>query len=189
MSAVNASPASFLGGTWVEWGQGRVPVGCGAPSSNSSNIHGSGIPDDLGSVANVTGGTSMQGLTLANLAAHSHSGPSHTHNMAHGHDAWQASHRHPLRSSGSSDSTPRGIGNGSTRQMVGGSSSSNNWFFGMHGGGGDAVGTVTPAVTVANTATTVTQAGGTGATGNSGSGTAHNNMMPYVTCFMWRRLD
>ena len=29
MSARNINPSTFLGGTWVAWGQGRVPVGMG----------------------------------------------------------------------------------------------------------------------------------------------------------------
>ena len=28
---------------------------------------------------------------------------------------------------------------------------------------------------------------GTGATGSTGSGTAHNNLQPYITCYMWKR--
>jgi len=59
-ATVATNPATLLGvGTWVAYGEGRVPVGKAS----------SGTFDTLGA----TGGSETQALTEANLPAHSHS--------------------------------------------------------------------------------------------------------------------
>ena len=196
MSVVNTSPASFLGGTWAVWGQGRVPIGCGAPSANSSATHGSGVPANLGMAANVTSGLSNVALTLANLASHTHTGPAHTHTgPAHTHNM---EHSHAIRSGVSSDSTPRGLSNSNTRSVAGVSGNNDRWSDTF--GGQNATRTISNAVqptgqgtaarhNTLSSGTGATGSSGTDDTGNAGSNVAHNNMMPYVTCFMWRRLS
>lgn len=42
MSANNVSPQSFMGGTWVAWGSGRVPVGVDASDSDFNTVEKTG---------------------------------------------------------------------------------------------------------------------------------------------------
>lgn len=79
MQTVSTNPATLLGfGTWVAWGQGRVPVGVG--SNGTTNY----------TAAEQTGGAESHAHAVA---SHTHSIASHTHYVAsHGHSI--ASHTH-----------------------------------------------------------------------------------------------
>ena len=59
MSVSGTNPSSFLGGTWVAWGSGRVPVGV---NTNDGNFN---------TVEKVGGATSVA-LTTAQLPSHTH---------------------------------------------------------------------------------------------------------------------
>lgn len=60
MSAVSTNPATLLGGgTWVRWGQGRVPI---SQDSTQSEFD----------AAEETGGSKTKTITEANLPAHTH---------------------------------------------------------------------------------------------------------------------
>lgn len=59
LTASNISPASFLGGTWVQIGEGRVLVGVGTLGSDTY-------------AEGATGGIAQQTLTAAQLPAHTH---------------------------------------------------------------------------------------------------------------------
>ncbi|MFX6540548.1 hypothetical protein ABTG54_21060, partial [Acinetobacter baumannii] len=59
MSADNVNPSETIGGTWVAWGSGRVPVGVDADDVNFET-------------AEKTGGTSAVALSTANLPSHAH---------------------------------------------------------------------------------------------------------------------
>ena len=112
MSATNTNPSTFIGGTWVAWGSGRVPVGVNT-SDTSFNT------------AEKTGGEKTHTLTIAEM-------PSHTHN-----DRWLSS-------------TSGGDG-------------------GYYGNSG----------TLGNNNNYKTLA--------TGGGNAHNNLQPYITCYMFKR--
>lgn len=66
MSANNVNPSETIGGTWVAWGAGRVPVGVDPDSA-------------LFSEAESTGGAAEVLLTMDNLPSHAHGMNSHTH--------------------------------------------------------------------------------------------------------------
>lgn len=42
MSVKNTNPSNYLGGTWVSWGQGRVPVGVNTSDSSFSTVEKTG---------------------------------------------------------------------------------------------------------------------------------------------------
>lgn len=62
MSVNNASPATFLGGTWVAWGTGRVPVGIDTSQAEFNSIE-------------KTGGEKAHTLTVAEMPEHNHKIP------------------------------------------------------------------------------------------------------------------
>lgn len=120
MSTVNTSPAASLGGTWVAWGSGQVPVGVDTGQTEFNTVE-------------KTGGAKTHTLQATEM-------PSHTHRV------------------GAYTSGTEAGGYG----LVGG------------GGFGDR-----PWVATAAAARLSTEA--------AGGGGAHNNLQPYITCYMWKR--
>ncbi len=123
-----ADVGAALGGTWVAWGGGRVPVGMG---SNGTTTY---------STVEDTGGEETHTLTIAEM-------PSHTHiQNAHGHRARYAQNM----ASGSANHGPNSTGSNWK--------AANTW--------------------IENTTATNQNTGGDG---------AHNNLQPYITCYMYKR--
>ena len=110
----NVNPSTYLEGTWVAWGTGRVPVGVD-PSQTEFNT------------VEKTGGAKTVTLTVNQIPSHQHSYTSG--DIYVGEDYYE---------------------DGS-----------------FYGGDGHLV----------NGATT----------GSTGGGQAHNNLQPYITCYMWKR--
>ena len=59
MSTSNTNPSNFLGGTWVAWGSGRVPVGVNTSDSNFNTVE-------------KTGGTATETLSVSQMPSHTH---------------------------------------------------------------------------------------------------------------------
>lgn len=112
LSVTSTNPSTLIGGTWVRWGSGRVPVSVNTADSDFS-------------AAGKTGGEKTHKLTVAEMPSHYHAS-----------DGWAA--------------CDDGAGNYVT-------------LGGMPGGG--------------------TQYG----TRYTGGDQPHNNMPPYITCYMWQR--
>ena len=115
MSATLATAAaveSALGGTWVAWGAGRVPVGVDTSDTDFDT-------------AEETGGEKTHTLTTSEMPSHTHNVYGRTGSTAAGSDCYQG----------------------------------RNW-------NGTAV---------------------TTSTGSAGGGGAHNNLQPYITCYMYKR--
>lgn len=134
-----------------------------------------------------TGGAKTHALTTAELASHTHTGPSHTHTGTTGNE--NLNHVHAL-STGVVDSGGSHVHGISIMGNV------------VQSGGGPYLGVTDPGSnkntdaggthshTLSGNVNTQSQfhqhafttaAGGTAATGATGSGTAHNNMPPYIT--------
>lgn len=112
MSVSSTNPSTWLGGTWIAWGTGRVPVGVNPSDTNFNTVE-------------KTGGESMHTLSVDEM-------PSHTHNII-----------------------------GGTTQIT---ASAGN--------------AVIPAIWSSSIG---------GYISNTGGGGSHNNLQPYITCYMWKR--
>ena len=161
MSVNNVSPQTFIGGTWERWGNGRVPAGV-----NESDPH-----NEFTHLTNGrTGGSRTHTLTQAQMPSHSHTVNSHSHG-AGTLSATGGSHGHHIQSAGW-ESDLAGTSFHAQRRVL----RNTNGFHDQP---------------TTNTTHTHTITGNTAAvspaTNAAGSGQAHNNLQPYITCFMWRR--
>lgn len=145
MSVNNTNPSQFFGGTWEEWGSGRVPVGVNPDNSDFNTVE-------------KTGGTYNVNLSEDQIPKHSHdagslvteSTGSHSHDIQNQKQKW-------------------GTSNASNYTLIDASS------------GFTAVSNKT--TTSAGTHTHVVS----GNTATAGGGKSHNNVQPYITCYMWKR--
>lgn len=125
MSATLSTAAQVeaaIGGTWVAWGAGRVPVGVDTSDSDFDT-------------AEETGGEKTHTLTTTEM-------PSHNHKDLN----WTADSYHT--------SIDAGVGNGVRLSMAGNA---------------------------------IAYTEGNFRTGYTGGGAAHNNVQPYITCYMYKR--
>ena len=148
MSANNVSPQTFLGGTWVAWGAGRVPMGV-----NSS--------DTDFNTAEKTGGEKTHTLSVSEMPWHDHSGTNSTVETV-------TIHTRPtgggLQHLGIRTYTVKYDVNEQTQEYM------------VSPAGGQTLNVENG--TVINSQYGVCP---------NGSGVAHNNLQPYITCYMWKR--
>ena len=157
MSVTDANPSTFIGGTWERWGNGRVPVGVDEGDSDFTHTNVNGR----------TGGAKTVTLTATQMPNHSHTVHSHSH-AAGDISVFGGSHNHELLNMGWT-----GIPTASGTRMV----------IGDTGGFHNQLTSNTAHVHFIDGNTGATSPGTTAAGGN----TAHSNIQPYITCFMWRR--
>ena len=208
MSVTNTNPGTLFGGTWVEWGSGRVPVGV-----NSSDTDFDTVEEE--------GGTKSVTLTSAQsgVPAHAHGLNSHTHGLnSHTHSLNSHTHSIPAlsgsaASNGAHNHELCSTLNGSTYYLNNavegpGAGDYNGWYVNSFSKAGSSNGTFFTSSRGAHTHTVTTTASTTGqATGNTGAATgstaaasgdtanntaanatqAHTNLQPYITCYMWKR--
>ena len=145
MTVSAADESAFLGGTWVRWGTGRVPVGVNTSDTNFNSVE-------------KTGGANTHTLATAELPSHNHSFSGSVTVNANGAHTHQAS----------SGSYKVGSGSASTYYYMTNGGSTSGQTTGT-GGSHDHTGSVS------------------GSVGSNGSGAAHNNLQPYITCYFWKR--
>ncbi len=167
MSTIATNPAEQLGiGTWQAWGTGRVPVGVDPAQTEFADTE-------------LTGGEKTHLLTSGEMPGHTHTGPNHDHDMSHDHGA--------ATTSSAGDHEHDAYGNTTGGQDVG--TYARGAITGRAKDGGaliDAAGAHTHTFDVPYWGGR-TGGGGTGTTGASGGNGAHNNLQPYITCYMWKR--
>ena len=132
MSVNDTNPATFLGVTWVRWGQGRVPVGVDA-SDTDFNAPGK------------TGGEKNHTLTKDEM-------PVHAHNA---YIQFRGLYVSKLDSTTPTDTGGTYVGGGKATDP----GDSSFLDFGSY---------------INDTET-------------AGNGKPHNNLQPYITCYMWKR--
>lgn len=210
MSVNNTDPSLLFGGTWVRWGQGRVPVGVNSSDANFNYV------EKPGGSANavVVSHDHTASFTGNAVGTHTHNGPSHTHTMAHTHLYNRPpantgdhvltvneipSHNHPTGYY-SEHNTTYALSHTGVKPIT--AEDNDRISTGYTGGGQGHHHTISisPAATGSpNNANT--GAAGTGATSAAGghtpsgsvsvasrgeSGTG-KNLQPYITCYMWKR--
>lgn len=168
MSVNNINPGTLFGGTWVAWGAGRVPVGVSSESEFNS--------------VEKTGGEKTHELTKNEMPLHRHGLNGHTHSFS------------------TSSSNAGGF---TVKLNALNSVNSDNLFGGTEGlasveNSGTGYYNTTGRIERTNTMNKLivenhahNVSGTTGeANGNTeweGSIEAHNNLQPYITCYMWKR--
>lgn len=198
MSVNNVDPGTLFGGTWVEWGQGRVPVGVDTQQEEFNTV-------------SKMGGDKTHTLTTAQMPSHTHIQNSHNHTQnshnhtQNSHNHTQNSHNHTqnAHSHGSikgrfvesngpvqNDATLKGSGEAIHVPYV---TYWDDYNFGSHTNTANATATnqaataTNKATTATNQAATATNIAATATNQNTGGGQAHNNLQPYITCYMWKR--
>lgn len=135
MSVNNVSPQSFLGGTWVAWGAGRVPVSVANGDS------------DFGTVEK-TGGEKLHKLTESEMPRHIHAASSKT----------------------GSGRRSAPVSNDGVMFVRDGAIEATQYF---------QVDTQSPPYGNFLSLNVTVSA--------SGNDEPHNNLQPYITCYMWKR--
>ena len=133
MTADNTNPSTYLGGTWVAWGSGKVPVGVDTTDTDFATVE-------------KTGGEKKHILTRNEM-------PSHKHTTMY--DYYGATYLE-----------------GGLVKMSGTPSfekEKNKNCYIVSKSGADS------------------QNDYTAATGDAGSDSGHNNLQPYITCYIWKR--
>lgn len=157
MSVNSTNPSTLFGGTWVEWGQGKVPVGF---NINETEFNES----------EKTGGEKAHTLSINEMPSHGHSvsipsSGSCTISSSGGHS-------HTITTYYKTDNTTGGSSSRNTdNNNYSGTRTNQNLI---------ANNTGAHTHTVPNHTHTVNQS-------NVGGGQAHNILQPYITCYMWKR--
>jgi len=174
--ATNPSDPAMLGfGTWTLFGAGRVMVGLDS---------GDGQFDTL----EETGGAKTHALSIAELAAHGHVQNSHNHTQ-NSHNHTQNSHNHS--NSAHTHTAVIYTGNQEYLSMNSGGSQYQMSWTDNTGLTNDIrpsqAGITIDGEVATNQSETAVNQGQTATNQTTGSGTAHNNLQPYIVVYMWKR--
>lgn len=169
----------------MAWGTGRVPVGVNASDGNFNAVE-------------KTGGESSHVLLISEIPSHNHQVPAHAHPITdHSHPIPALSgatdaageHTHEIITEFGAATDPNASPDAEKiMQIAGVNAGTKIWKNGKINSMGTHGHTVT-------TNASITGNGGPKNTGNSaifdtgfmGSTVAHNNLQPYITCYMWKR--
>lgn len=188
MSVNNTNPSTIFGGTWVAWGSGKVPVGVNTSETEFNTVE-------------KTGGEKTHELTTNEMPEHSHSyvGSGHRHDIS-GHTHSFTGYTDNAGNSGSiwniaAQSNSSGVDasgiaqKSSTSGTVGYATASKN-------GSENYTDMININTNHSHRYEGTTDSGNlyktdigyeSGTIMATGGGQAHNNLQPYITCYMWKR--
>lgn len=172
MSVNPENPAVTLGGgVWQAWGSGRVPVGVDTGQTEFNAVE-------------ETGGAKTHTLTVDQIPSHDHAQDPHSHGMSHDHSSTSTNstgaHVHSIDSSGGGSTGDLGS-NPRLKRASPEASPDYTAADAMESAGTHSHTVDIPAYSGSTTGTTANNQ-------NTGGGQAHNNLQPYITCYMWKRV-
>lgn len=174
ISTTSTDPGTIFGGTWVQWGQGRVPVGVDTENSNFNTVE-------------KQGGEQSHSLTVSEIPSHTHSFSATTGSSG--------SHQHSFSATTGSNGKHQHSGKKLESGVNSGTSAAVNDLVrpdGMSGTSckvGNSTGAHTHSVSGNTSNTGAHTHSVSGTTGSSGSGSAMSLLQPYITCYMWKRTN
>lgn len=148
MSVSSTNPSTLFGGTWIRWGNGKVPVGISESETEFSS-------------SEKMGGAKTVALSVSNMPQHDHGSAGASFGFSC-YALERAGMDNPKLFEARGSATVSGSGHIKRLKATANQEET--------GGSADTV--------TMNTSHTHTK---------QGSGTAHNNLQPYITCYMWKR--
>lgn len=195
MSVNNVSPSVFLGGTWVEWGAGKVPVGVDTSQTEFATVEkAGGAKTHILSTSQIPSHSHTVGAHSHGLNSHTHSVGKHKHSIPklHGVAETEGEHYHGIEDSAIRYTQLHTYPDGTAPVFGAVVGSINNKYTTSDGVHSHPV-VIDSSETNNNTVFDTGAASGATAdsrvfsTEPTGSSGAHNNLQPYITCYMWKR--
>lgn len=206
ISMNSTNPSTLFGGTWEAFGQGRVLIGAGTGNDGSTS---------LSFTAGGTGGEYKHTLSVSEMPSHTHTQNSHTHSVgAHSHGlnshthsytkatgvaghtlttAEMPSHYHTFGTADRQNNIVTGWADYGLTMRTGSSydiakETSSAGGGGSHNHGLNTSSANTGAASGSTANSSAFNSGSTTATNkNTGGGSSHNNIQPYIVVYMWKR--
>lgn len=157
MTTDSRHPATLFGGTWVRWGEGRVPVGVSADDSDFNTV-------------GKTGGEKEHQLTTSEMPKHRHVGR-HTSSGVytdHGQEPFDPPSEEIPVNQGTLDVEVQ-------YNVIKNNVSTTTY----HPSGSGPINDITYTEKVMSTY----------GVADNGEDMPHNNLQPYITCYMWQRIN
>lgn len=170
MSTSSANPSSLFGGTWIQWGKGRVPVGIDTGQTEFNSVE-------------KTGGVKTVNVAHTHTVSHAHSTNAHSHtSTAHSHvgtfgydeNCFYTTNVNGDSAVSSSGTNSNGTGKGYVITPSG-SAKTNTVRISK---------TSSEKVSIGNASVTVNS---TSAKSDSALSPSQSILQPYITCYMWKR--
>lgn len=186
MATVPTNPATLLGGgTWAAWGTGRVPVGVDPAQSEFNGV------EETGGAKSVTLTSDQMPAHTHTQAPHNHVQNSHSHSISHDHSAVTSgsagAHNHTLYSRGGFTENSLGSFPRIKRSSEDASPSYQSSDLMEDGSGAHTHSVNIGAYSGSSGGATAVNNPATATNNETGGGQSHNNLQPYITCYMWKR--